>query len=195
MVWLPRRRREEGGEEEQETLPPPHERTSVLAVDPATVKTNIIQEFFTSPVIERPREELYLEELEKIVAEKAEQIYLSLIASQTQLSQQIMNVVNRRAMESSLALMINNVFEDAAMKIYAIRSSIHEIARQLRDPSVKPERKRTLLELLVDKCLTLLAVPRAVSKILKDLDSRININLPFHLKSDLARNLMGYTST
>jgi len=171
------------------------EATRALPVNPFDIKQNIIQELFSKPLIEKPREELYIEELDKRLNEAAEKLHTRIVSSISQLSQLTLNVINSKTLRASLLLILNNVYTDLQMNQYAISASIDRLAERILDPSVDPGEKSKDISELMDKILTMLAIPRAIVKILKDLDSIITLNIPFHLKSDVIRNLMGYTAS
>jgi len=192
-----RRRREDRREEATSPFDEMVRRevTTALPVDPDRVKSNIIQEMFTRPFFEVPKERLYTEELDRVLTEAANEIYESIVAQTSQLSQQVLNVINSKTLKSSMLLVFSNIYASVGVKLFALQAAIERIAKMLQDPSLPDEKKAELHAELIKKAMMAISVPLAVIRLLKDLDSRIVMNVPFSMKSDLVRNLMGYTAT
>jgi len=191
-----RKRREEEGAEERDVDTLLHaEATTALPVEPGIVRQNLVQEFFTRQLYEVPKSELYVEHFDERVSEAAEKLYHAILTSLAKYSQKTMNIVNSRTLMASLMLITANIYAELRMKIYALEAAIEGIEKKLADPSTPRDQVAKLAEKLVEDLIMILAVPRVIPKLLKDLDAMITLNLPFRLKSDLVRNLMGYTAS
>lgn len=181
---------EEKKREREETLPKSLE-SYVLNVRPESVRQYLLEEFFTTPL----GVELGASEISDLIKSYSEKLHEKILHGNKRIPQSLMMTHSKKSLLSSLKLVFIANYTDILIELNAITSKISEILERLKDPTLSPDTRGKYLGELQELIIQLLSMPRSVVRLVKDIESLMNINLPFHLKSDLARNLLGYTST
>jgi hypothetical protein len=115
--------------------------------------------------------------------------------STSSLSNNILTIVNTKTLMSSIKSTMIRLLSILRVNIASNRSHINELVEKVLEPSVDPQRRAELFDEIKRRVIGIIVATHHVGTVVKHVEALMNINIPFHLQSDVVRNIKGYTST
>lgn len=179
---------------EQEELPPGRQVSALRIVPDTRILEEMLNKLIAQPRIAESLLKITDIEAERVVYEKAWHLYRMMVSPLLSGTISTITVINKKTLRASLRMALNVLSAQAKNISTAYKSDVENALTLLRSiPSAEDAAK--LEAILMDKVYTFIAFFIALVMALKTLEGVLNVNLPFHLQSDMIRKFFGYTAT
>ncbi|MEM3415277.1 MAG: hypothetical protein QW575_06865 [Thermoproteota archaeon] len=169
---------------------------STLPVNPLIVQENLIRKLY----LELKKEDIseiksFMEDDERKIYESASELHKSILTRSLSLGQLTITIINKKTLRASVMISIMGYLNELITKSKSITNRIEELTRLIKDPAISLDEKKKLYNELYEKLLKLVSIPYTQTRLVKDIEGILNMNLPYDKSSDLIKKLIGYTST